>query len=630
MSTSFKSPLRRALGAAGSLLLLVFLLTACGAPKYDVDPALELGTAQEVRTGEDGIVYTVTDQNYAVVFALPDRESVDLTGFAPEQEAVYLADTALQKAKKLTTLTFDQNTVFAPVLLQKLEALPSFSYPQDTLADDWVFTLKRANLINQERDKAGLENIQPDLTLCRAARLRAAAMETAQKLSINPDINETQRVLSELDRSYPFLDNWFGWYDSREGVDAASGAISVHYGYSSGVVYDRMGLCVHQGNYKAADQWAYFAAYAASQSTGYTQDGLLYARMEDGVHIVGCREDAVNVNLPLSVGDVKVTKVEDGIFHDHKKLLSAVIQKNQQVTLADDLFQGCDNLRAIAVSRYWKHTDKGYEPFGGWLPDGCEIFEVGSELVEQQKRTWLYRLWVEDDAVYANNHQGEPYILLSVPRNTTEFTIPEQVNGQTVAHIHASALDGADGLTKLTIPADCVPDSTLLTRLVGEGKVELGYDVNSMTTSMLYTIMLAQQINAQRDQAGLPHIHPSPSLVRGARARAAEIPQLTKEQRTEGLRPDGRKYYTVLTDGLPYTDGSSVKWDGLQESYQGVRELNGLAESVLPQFSEKFSDVGGPHLRTLLGAGLYYGDYQGSDAFIGSCLVGNVEGYDPN
>jgi len=630
LSTSFKSALRRALGVAGPLLLLVLLLTACGGPKYDVDPALELGTAQEIQTDKSGIVYTVTDQNYAVVFALPDRESVDLTGFAPEQEAVYLADTALQKAKKLTTLTFDQNTAFAPVLLQKLEALPSFSYPQDTLADDWVFTVKRANLINQERDTAGLENIQPDLTLCRAARLRAAALEGAPKLSINPSVKDTRAALSELGRSYPFVDNWFDCYDAREGVDAASGAISVHYGYSDGVVYDRMGLCVHQGNYETPGQWAYFAAYAATQSTGYTQDGLLYARMEDGVHIVGCRKDAVNVKLPLSVGDIEVTGVEDGIFYDHKKLLSAVIQTGLQNNLSDDLFLGCDNLRAIAVTRYWKLTDKGYEPFGGWLPEDCEIFEVGSQLVEQQKRPWLYYLWVEDDAVYANDYPGEPCVLLSVPRNVAEFAVPEQVNGQTVAHIHRSALDGADSLTKLTIPADCVPDSTLLTRLVGEGKVELSYDVNSMTTSMLYTIMLAQQINAARDQAGLPHIHPSPSLVRGARARAAEIPQLTKEQRTEGLRPDGRKYYTVLTDPLPYTDGSSVKWVGLQESYQGVRDLNGLSKNVLPQFAERFSDVGGPHLRTLLGGGLYYGDYQGSDAFIGSCLVGNVEGYDPN
>lgn len=606
------------------VIALFCLLTACS-KRYAVDASWGVGTADAVKTDTDGIVYAVTDQNFAVIFELPDREKWDLSAFSPDCDAIYLSETALQKAKSLTSLTLGASAFWDPSLTEALTALGEFLYPENTLTDDWAATTRVAAEINQQRSEDGKRAIVPKIALCRAARERLTALDgSVESILTHPSADNSAAALTAQGVDYVFADTWMSCYENRSAMQEARyfGIGALHADHVSEVLYTELGICVRPGNYEGKQQWAFFSIFVSPEKTGETADGLLYEIKEDGASIVGVSQQAENVYVPHQIGDRTVTDLAPGIFQNHKKLLSVSVYPDEALTLTDDAFEGCTRLRAIATGSEFA--------FHGTVPEGCLNWSgLLRSLFKEEIFSFATRIWVENDTVYAKSAL-DPFVLLEMPRRGDSFDVPTEVDGHPVIYIHKDAFANSPELRRVKIPADCAPAPELLAQLTENDRITLDYDVNSMTNSMIYTIKLAAQINTERKKERLPLVMPNVMLTRAARLRAAEIPQLSKEERTNGLRPDGSKYYTLIQEA-PMIQSQNLRWTGLAESYQGVRTAEGLDSAVLPQFLERFDDTEfSGDTRTFIGVGIYYGDYAGSNAYVGSCFVGNIEGNDPN
>ena len=608
-----------------SVCLLLLCLTGCG-KNYQVDQALGLGTANETEK-KDGVVYAVTDQNYAVIFALPNRQEVDLTAFGEPYKAVYLADSALDGAGKLAHLSWGDNVAYDPALEERLTGLQELSYPEDSLTTDWSMALAQAEQINRTRAEWGLEErVELSLPICQAARVRVEELQELYQSGARPDGRRSITALSDAGIPCDYLLTCIGTGETLEELTDTlnDDAVNAYWTYQN-IVFSQMGLAVTKGSFDGEEQYGYTCFFVLPELTGVTIEGLTYERADDGIRITGCTEDARQISVPNEIAGYQVTAIAPDAFQNHPQLVSISFSTLPflKELLAEDLFAGCDSLKAVTLPSYLDWSALA-------LPETCRIFPYLMSMVDRQQYTHLAYVYVEDDAVYGltQNYPSYPAVLMAVPEDRESFAIPEEVNGHRVAYVHEDALSQAPGLKEITVPDACAVEPGLLAELLASEGVVLHFEKGSMTDGMRWTIELAEQINTARAAAGLPLISPDLTLTQMAWGRAKDMNEVTDQQRANHQRPNGEDWMDIVSEpDIPYTVNGTYNHYTLAEDYQGIRSEGQIETILLPQFAEEFTSrtLGEGVLTDLVGMGLYYGEYQGEPAVFGVCVCGYRE-----
>ena len=621
----------RRLSRLATVLLMVWLfwgLSGCGGKEYHVDEGLGLGTSEETRR-TDGMVYAVTDQNYAVIFELPNREKVDLSSFEADYEGVYLESSALDQAGRLASLSIGQKTVYAPVLAEQLESLSEFICPEDSLGSDWALTLEQVEEINSKRAGEGLRReITPSLRLCQAARARMSELRELYDINTRPDGRRGSSILQDMGIPYAYQLTSQGGGETAERFQTSlyAAALKVFYEYE-GVTFSQIGLAVQNGTFDGQDRRVYVQICVLPEDPGKTVEGLHYEEVDGELHITGCDEDAQYINIPYEIMGRPVVKIRDDAFRNHSELICVNFQsKNYEVPR--DLFDGCNNLRVV-ITDY--HPDELAELE---LPEQCRVLTHGGPMVDDLEDPLpLFVFLAQEGAVY-----GYPLnypvswmgcVLLAVPAGVENFTVPESVYGRPVAYIHETALEKAPDLRQLVVPNWCAVAPELLTELMESEERDLVFQAGSMTDAVRWTLVLMERINQERAETGLAPVALNMTLTQMAYVRAQDMNEVTEEQRSGHQRPDGSSWISVLdSNDIPWLESLYGNTYQISESYQGIRTETAIESNLISQFAETYSDyeIDGVGTADLIGMGLCYGEYEGESAIFGVCVCGGIAG----
>ena len=250
-----------------------------------------------------------------------------------------------------------------------------------------------------------------------------------------------------------------------------------------------------------------------------TEDGLTYRTADGEAVITGYEGESSVAIIPSELDGCPVVTVE------------TLPDTVEAALLPDGVdIEGGSGLRCLVA---------GEDCSLSGLPDGCAVYEDADFSGLE-----LEGLYLDSGAVFGL--AGDSAVLLAVPESAELYAVPDEVNGCAVRYMGASALDGAEALTSLTLNSEMGFAAELL-----DGFERLGADIPeySVTADYKITIEAAEAINAARAGTDLPEIAPDIGLVRAAHQRISELGEVYGF-----TRPDGSSVYDLLDElGVEYT-----------------------------------------------------------------------------